>query len=172
MTLIERPDEAKAIGVLALRLGMALAASLDRFSPAPIELKWPNDVLSASGKLAGILVEARWRQSAIEWIAIGIGINLRASDEYAHAAALHDDVSRADVLRATIPSIRATTLLRGALSSDELSEWTRRDVALDREIVEPLPGLVRGISTDGALLVEPKGGGPIVSLLSGSLRFA
>src|SRR5262249_45241127 len=85
LTMIERPSDVVAIEVLPLRIGLALANALDAFAVETVSLKWPNDVYVAGRKLAGILVEARWREAALEWIAIGIGINVRPPASEARA---------------------------------------------------------------------------------------
>lgn len=77
MTLIERPRDQRALDVLALRTGLALADALQPFCDGRITLKWPNDLFLGAGKLAGILIEARWRESLPEWVAIGVGVNRR-----------------------------------------------------------------------------------------------
>ena len=79
LTLIERPTSSSGLDVLSLRVGLAAAEALDRFAPEPIRLKWPNDLYIDRGKLAGILVEARWREGSVEWIAIGLGVIFRLS---------------------------------------------------------------------------------------------
>ncbi len=61
---------------------MALAETLASFLPDPqvLQLKWPNDVLLNGGKLAGILVDsAATPAGAVEWLVIGIGVNLVAA---------------------------------------------------------------------------------------------
>src|SRR5918999_4906504 len=63
LTLVERPNDSRAIEVLSLRLGLRAARALDRFASATVGLKWPNDLYLGRGKLAGILVEARWREA-------------------------------------------------------------------------------------------------------------
>src|SRR6266513_5287464 len=78
LTLIERPSDSSGLGVLSLRVGLAAAEALDRFASEPIRLKWPNDLYVDSRKLAGVLVEARWRESSVEWVAIGLGVNVKA----------------------------------------------------------------------------------------------
>src|SRR5699024_4705414 len=74
LTLVERPRDAASVALLSLRLGLRAAPVLDRWSAAPVRLKWPNDLHVGRGKLAGILVESRWREERIEWIAVGMGI--------------------------------------------------------------------------------------------------
>lgn len=46
-----------------------------------LALKWPNDVLYRDGKLAGILLESHGLpgQARVEWLSIGIGVNLVAA---------------------------------------------------------------------------------------------
>lgn len=171
MTLIERPNDQRVVGVLALRLGMALADALEPHVDAVIRLKWPNDVFADQRKLAGILVEARWRDAQVDWVAIGMGINRRVPLEFPEAAAVRDGVSVNALLEAIIPRIREAVMRTGTLSADECAAWRSRDYALGRRVQLPLRGTVRGISTDGALLVETDTG-QIESANAGSLIFS
>src|SRR5687768_13563518 len=127
LTLVERVNDPSALDVLSLRIGIRTAKALDRFGPAPVGLKWPNDLYLPAGKLGGILVESRWRGSVPEWTAIGVGINVRAV-KYEGGAALGDDVSRRDVLGELVPALRAASAARGHLDADELREFAKRDV--------------------------------------------
>lgn len=46
-------------------------------TPAPVACKWPNDVLVGGEKIAGILPESSiGADGALEWIVLGIGLNL------------------------------------------------------------------------------------------------
>ncbi|MBL0172310.1 MAG: biotin--[acetyl-CoA-carboxylase] ligase [Gemmatimonadaceae bacterium] len=116
MTLIERPVDQRVIGVLALRLGLAIADALDPLVEDRIQLKWPNDVMTGRGKVAGILVEARWRNASVDWVAVGIGINRRVPPEIKSAAAVREGVSRARLLEAVVPRLRAAVSVQGQLS--------------------------------------------------------
>ena len=73
LTLVERLNDPSALDVLSLRIGIRTAKALDRFGPAPVGLKWPNDLYLPSGKLGGILVETRGASHVV----IGIGLNHR-----------------------------------------------------------------------------------------------
>ncbi|MDW8217877.1 MAG: biotin--[acetyl-CoA-carboxylase] ligase [Acidobacteriota bacterium] len=41
-----------------------------------LSLKRPNDVFLDGGKVAGVLVEAEWQRGALEFLIIGIGVNV------------------------------------------------------------------------------------------------
>jgi BirA family transcriptional regulator, biotin operon repressor / biotin---[acetyl-CoA-carboxylase] ligase len=166
LTVIERPANALDLDVLPVRAGIALAPALDRLASAPVALKWPNDLYVGAGKLAGILTEARWRGNALEWVAIGVGINVRAPDEEA-AAGLGPSATRLNVLDVAVPAIRGAAAARGPLTETELAVFDARDLARGRASVEPLEGIVRGISPGGALVVEVASG--MVEVRAGSL---
>jgi BirA family biotin operon repressor/biotin-[acetyl-CoA-carboxylase] ligase len=153
LTLVERPANASGLDVLSLRIGLALAPALDAFARTPVRLKWPNDLYLGEKKLAGVLVEARWRDGAPEWLAIGVGINLRAPESEARAVGLAPGVSRDDVLRVVVPAIRHAASLSGGLSDDERARFAERDFAVGRRCVEPAVGVVRGIDSNGGLLI-------------------
>lgn len=175
MTLIERPSarrEAGSVGVLALRLGIALADALAPITDGAIGLKWPNDLLVDSRKLAGVLVEARWRDGEIEWLAIGVGINVRVPAAFDMAATVRSEHDRRDVLARTVPVMRAAAAAHGDLTALELARWHARDAFVGQRVREPVAGIVRGLAPDGALLVEPADGQEWTRVVSGSLRLA
>jgi BirA family biotin operon repressor/biotin-[acetyl-CoA-carboxylase] ligase len=170
MTMTARPNDADAVEVLSLRLGLRVARALDRHAASPVRLKWPNDLFVGGGKLAGILVEARWRANRIDWVAIGIGVNVRAPDGVADAAALVPGTDRVAVLAELVPAVRAAANARGALTPGELQEFAARDLAVGRACTGPAPGQVRGITRTGELLIETANG--LRTFRDGSLTFA
>lgn len=167
LTLIERPADNGGIEVLSLRIGVALAHALDEFVDTPISLKWPNDVYVAGRKLAGILVETRWRQAALEWVAIGIGINIRPPASEARAVGVRAGSSRLSILDAIIPGVRAAAAQLGPLTSNEVDAFSRRDFTRGQPCVQPVRGRVQGIDASGALCIDV--GSEVVAVRSGSL---
>ncbi|HEY8166323.1 MAG TPA: biotin--[acetyl-CoA-carboxylase] ligase [Gemmatimonadaceae bacterium] len=153
MTMIERPAIGTGVPVLSLRLGIRCARALDLFADEPIRLKWPNDLYVGPDKLGGILVEARWRQDRLDWVAVGVGINVTTPSGVKGAAGLDAGTRRIDVLRELIPCVRGAAASAGDLTLRELSEFDSRDLALGRKCIEPARGTVSGISASGELLV-------------------
>ena len=171
LTLIERPTDPSALDVLSLRIGLALAPALDPFAGARVQLKWPNDIYVMGRKLAGILIEARWREGHPEWVAIGVGINLRPPASEPRAIGLRAGVAREEVLAAIGPALRAAAEHRGPLTAAEVDAFAARDFARGRRCVEPVEGTVQGIDVSGALLVGVGTGesGAVTAVRAGSL---
>jgi len=170
MTIIERPNDPRALDVLSARVGLRAARALDRYTASRVGLKWPNDLFVDDGKLAGIRIEARWRANRIDWVAIGIGVNVRTPSGVASAASLAPGMRRVDVLAELVPAVRSAAAARGVLTSSELAEFSERDVARGRACVEPAQGEVRGINESGELLVDTGHG--VRAFRDGSLMFA
>jgi BirA family biotin operon repressor/biotin-[acetyl-CoA-carboxylase] ligase len=57
--------------------GLAVLDALGALGLAGARLKWPNDVVTDRGKLAGILVESRSPGPGAPHFVVGIGINVR-----------------------------------------------------------------------------------------------
>lgn len=169
MTLVERPRSADGLDVLSLRVGLHLAPVLERWTESGIRLKWPNDLFVGERKLAGVLIEARWRGAQPDWIAIGVGINLVIPGDQPRATALVHAGAEA-VLAEVVPAVRAAAFASGPLTPAELAEFARRDLAVGQRVSLPEDGLVRGISARGELLLETPAG--VVPHRAGSLVFA
>lgn len=165
LTLIERPDPS-ALDVLSIRVGLGAARALDLFAEEPIRIKWPNDLFSDGKKLGGILIEARWRNTDLEWVAIGVGVNVR-SPATIDAASLEPGTTRVEVLADLYPELRDAAQPVGILDDAEMSEFDGRDFARGKYCTEPASGIVGGISPSGELIVALADS--VVKFRSGSL---
>jgi BirA family biotin operon repressor/biotin-[acetyl-CoA-carboxylase] ligase len=154
LTLLERPDDASGLEVLSLRLGMRAAEALEPLARQPVAVKWPNDLQIARRKLAGVLVEARWRDARPEWVAVGVGVNLAPPAEMPDAVGLAAGATRDAVLEALVPALRAAAAARGALTDDEVAAYAARDALAGRRVSAPVPGVVLGILPTGELRVR------------------
>lgn len=157
LTLLERPLGEEILSVLSLRIALALAPALDAFAVAPVRLKWPNDIYAGPRKLAGVLLEARWHGARLDWLAVGVGINVQAPRGH-EAASLAQGTDRVAVLRTVVPGLRRAVATSGPLDRRELSAFAARDLAVGEACELPAPGRVAGIDAHGALLIDTADG--------------
>lgn len=77
-SVVLRPEPSDVAPASGLPVAGALAV-VEALEPLGIEgeIKWPNDVLIAGRKVAGVLVEASWSAEALEYAVLGIGVNLK-----------------------------------------------------------------------------------------------
>ncbi len=129
-----------------------------------VDLHWPNDLLLADAKLAGILCVSRSAGDRA-WVACGVGINVRRG-ETANAieppAAFCDDrqaVERADLLRAILLEFDATrAMLANPQRVARLWEVQaglpgRRYRLLRDDGTEPFEATAISLATGGGLVV-------------------
>ena len=156
-------------GVLSLRTGLELAQALDAFAGSTIQLKWPNDLFHGGMKLAGILTEARWRGDQLEWIVVGVGINVQASVREPAVAALAAGTRRCDVLVHAVQCVLRAADQAGDLRVDELARFAARDLAVGREVESPMVGTVLGVTARGGVRIRTSTGDAVA--VAGSLVF-
>ncbi|MEO7387002.1 MAG: biotin--[acetyl-CoA-carboxylase] ligase [Gammaproteobacteria bacterium] len=172
---------------LSLVAGVAVARALDGAGVAGVQLKWPNDIVAAGGKLGGILVEVSGEPGGPLRAVIGIGLNVRPVAGLAAAlrqeggvpAVAVDDllpghrVPRNVLVAALLDTLHATlSSFEESGSSSLLAAWRDRDSLAGRAVVvsrgmESFQGVACGIADDGALLVDCNG--TIVPVVAGDV---
>jgi BirA family transcriptional regulator, biotin operon repressor / biotin---[acetyl-CoA-carboxylase] ligase len=170
-TLLLRPDAPQAVtGQLSFAAALAVAETAVHFAPhAASAVKWPNDVLAEGRKLAGILLEGGDAKPNLNWLAIGIGVNLASHPEGTEFPA----TSLAE-LGVSVPSPQeALTILAARFAhwydvwmkdgfAPLRDEWLTRAKGVGKPIRARLPnetreGLFEGIDASGALLLNEAG---------------
>lgn len=153
----------------APRVSLAMAAVLVRLlqsSGIAACVKWPNDVLAGSGKIAGIIAEAGGHPEP--WLILGVGVNLAGAPVVpgrsflpavhwgAFASPPEPQALLADLLSGLCdlwPSVGADPLLSSfGIISDSL--WMKGCPVGIRSGRESFSGVVRGIAHDGGLILE------------------
>jgi BirA family biotin operon repressor/biotin-[acetyl-CoA-carboxylase] ligase len=169
-TLIFRPEATAAEAAKRSFLAAnALYQALAIYVPSEnLSLKWPNDVLLLDGKVAGILLESSGQGPFVDWLSIGVGVNLKHTPEGVTDAsfaptslmgAVGWKVEPLDFL-ATLADAYATQeakLLRlgfGRIREDWLSKAARLgEVITARTGREDVTGIFDSIDKDGNLVL-------------------
>ena len=163
LSLSWRFPDARDISPLAVAAGAAVARSLDSLCPG-IMVKWPNDLVLSSGKLAGILIETEEGAHGSAAV-IGIGVNVYEVPGQQGAFIARDP--RRGLRNAVACAV--IDALRGCCKSyaDEgfapfMDEIAKRDFLKGRSIeVEDggrrIRGIAAGINSDGCLLMDAEG---------------
>ncbi|MBF0449082.1 MAG: biotin--[acetyl-CoA-carboxylase] ligase, partial [Magnetococcales bacterium] len=106
-SLILRPNiYPRHAAQLTLLTGLALAEVVQAVGGQTVQIKWPNDLLLGGKKLAGILTEMAVEADRIQFVVVGVGVNLNASvsdlsPELAQIAATLSDFLSDDLTAAT-----------------------------------------------------------------------
>src|SRR5215470_4362918 len=109
--------------VFSLIAGLALTDAVAEFGAQPT-IKWPNDVLIDGRKVGGSLVECAAREGRVEYLILGIGVNLNVEPD-ALRAALGPAAERATSLSAaTGEPVDRNAFAAAYLNA--LETWARR----------------------------------------------
>jgi BirA family biotin operon repressor/biotin-[acetyl-CoA-carboxylase] ligase len=186
-TLLLRPGlPPEQTPLISIAAAVAVAEAVRQTTGLVPAIKWPNDLLVNTRKVAGILTEASTTASTVEFVLTGIGINVNTPVDALPVRPLFPatslavetggPVSRAALLAALLGRFEYwLDGLRNGACAALTARWmdyactTGRAVAV-KDMPGEVSGIVRGIAPDGALLLQT-GDGRIVRILSGDLRF-
>ena len=158
----EEPFLTRIVGLAALAIVDALQAR-----SLTAQIKWPNDVLLNGRKVAGILVESVWSGEEVDYVVIGIGINvLKGAVPPADllqfpATSLEESLGpvakREEILRDILANILA---LRPHLGTDSfITSWEKvlafraEQVQIEEANGSFTVGKLLGLGPDGSLRV-------------------
>ena len=161
-TMLDPANTPDRLAMLPLRVGLALAQSLEPLVRSQPKVKWPNDVVVEDRKISGILIESQTVGSqtvgsqtvgsqtvgSMGYAIIGIGINCTVEFDQApeevrrHAVSLHQVLANRDQEQASCESV-LLGFLRSWFDLQEICasepDWIERnwpawDWLADREI--------------------------------------
>jgi BirA family biotin operon repressor/biotin-[acetyl-CoA-carboxylase] ligase len=157
---------------LTLAAGVALAEAVRESTGLAAEIKWPNDLVFHRRKLAGILAEASAHGSALDYVVLGFGVNVRAvrypPEVAARATSIESELGRAVdrgliLARALVRLAACRGALRSGALADVLDRWRSLSPSATGAPVEwrgpdgNVTGRTAGLDADGALLVDRDG---------------
>lgn len=156
--------------LLTLVAATAAAEGIEAATGVGVQIKWPNDLFVGDRKVGGILMEVAGEQDEVEWVVVGIGLNVNTEYSELPVAlrrtavslkmATGEPVDRSDLLSHLLLSLETqyTNAVRKGFD-DALQAFRERDYLVRRSIsVEthngPVLGKASGIDEHGALLVD------------------
>jgi BirA family biotin operon repressor/biotin-[acetyl-CoA-carboxylase] ligase len=177
------PHEAPQLTFLS---AVAVARTIEQATSLAPEIKWPNDVLIGGRKVAGLLNEMSAETDGINFVILGLGVNLNmtqaqfphdlrhpATSIFLESGHRVDRTGFAAALLNELDRLYAGFLTHGFGPVRE--EWQARCNARGREVVvsdagsEVVRGMFNGIDGDGALLVR-RPDGRIERILCGDVK--
>ena len=183
-TLVFKPGCSVAEGanysfVMGLAVSMALEAINAEDARQKPQLKWPNDVLLNGKKVAGILLESASQGRHLEWLTIGVGVNLVAKPD--DTGLEQRGLPPTSVVEETSAQVSAEGLLPQLATSFRLiehlyqthgfamvkAEWLTRAARLGEEITARLPreevtGIFETVDDTGALVLNTREGRRVI----------
>lgn len=171
-SLLLRPKvPADAINLLPLYVAVAVAQAIERATGLKVECKWPNDLLVNGKKVAGILIEASLQQNLVEYVVIGLGINVNQMqfppDLLQRATSLKlessKEIDRVHLFKEILGSLESNyraSLTNGLQSV--IPSWLNRAPMINKPITVSqqgtiIAGVVKGLSNDGGIVVQANG---------------
>ncbi len=167
--LLRPPIEADRVFVLTMVLTLAALEAVKRITGIKAMIKWPNDLYVGTKKLAGILTEFATRGKQVDWVVLGMGINVGWHPDVpegggAPATSLLEEtgqrVSRNELL---IEILKVFEGLYGQVVAGNMKalyeEWNQNCLVLGKAVVvesdrERIEGKALCIDDFGALIIE------------------
>ncbi|VBB06414.1 transcriptional repressor c-terminal [Lucifera butyrica] len=165
------PAEAPKCTLMA---AVAVSSAIQQVTGVACGIKWPNDILYQGKKIVGILTEMSAEIDVINYIVIGIGINVNIGQEEfpAEISGLSTSlaieagrkISRLDLLTAILQQLESlyTGVLANGFAS-VLGEWRSHSITLGQNVevlggTGNFTGIAVDIDNDGALLIQTGSG--------------
>lgn len=185
LSLVWRPDSEGAPGRFTILAALAMANAVAQISGKQAHFKWPNDVLLNGRKIGGVLCEAEWKDGRLEWVVVGIGLNVRheASDLperpiFPATSLLLETGTLFEVEAVTQACLHALKVLWERYARGEWDvlkdEFEARCTGIGELVevtmeAEQFFGIARGIDADGNLLVATADG--LRCVVAGDVRY-
>ena len=187
-SMILRPDMKPSEALrLPLVAGVAVAQAIKRNTKLAPKLKWPNDIMLQDRKVGGILTEMSAEIDRLDWVIIGIGLNVNTSHESYPEEVQGVATSLMELGGKIIPRVKLLQDILFEFESlyDDLvksgfepirARWKALSNTICANVVVSMPtekvtGTAVDIDLDGALILK-KGDGSLEKILAGvvSLR--
>jgi len=181
LSLILRPAISPAASpILTLLSAVSICEAVKKVCDIDSQIKWPNDLLIHNKKLAGILTEMNAEVDKVNFVVIGIGLNVNNDKKSLIAQAtslkeqLDQQVNRIALLQELLFRVEENYfLLEKKGNKAIIDKWRNFTLTLGKRVKvycqdKHIEGMAVDIDTDGALLIR-KDSGVIAKVTSGDV---
>jgi BirA family biotin operon repressor/biotin-[acetyl-CoA-carboxylase] ligase len=171
MSVILRPDlEADEIPAITLVAAASVVKTLIRLTGADAKIKWPNDVMINEKKVCGILTEMKAQPDRVDFLVLGIGINVNTPQDKLPDTAtsvkseLKKALNRAELVRGFLGQFEKDYILFTKIGFSSLRDECKEfSVVIGRKVKitehhRTVKGTVLDIDDKGALIVRDEEG--------------
>ncbi|KAE9636214.1 MAG: BirA family transcriptional regulator [Epulopiscium sp.] len=174
------PTDASKITLLA---GLAVCEGIKEATGLPVQIKWPNDLVLHNKKICGILTEMSAEMEKINYIILGIGINVNTDsfpeDLKNTATSLkiegEKEYDRKEIVKAILMYLEQyyELYMKNQDMEDLLEKYKNHCLTLGKEVKiihrnEEFIGKAVDLSKEGELMVE-KQDGQVITVFSGEV---
>ncbi|PYG89165.1 BirA family biotin operon repressor/biotin-[acetyl-CoA-carboxylase] ligase [Ruminiclostridium sufflavum DSM 19573] len=170
-SIVLRPDlEPEYIKIVTLAAAVAVVEGISEVQGIVCGIKWPNDIILNGRKLGGILTELSAEPEHINYVVVGIGININQDKNSFNAEIknkatslrIHtgETVSRVRLLEGILTGFdRIYSIMLQRRTQEIIDSWSGYSVTLGKEVKIVLKnteyiGLAQSIASDGRLIVK------------------
>ena len=151
---------------ITLLAAVSVVSAIRKLTQLPALIRWPNDVLINKRKVCGILTEMNAEADRVNFIILGIGINVtsKRSSLPKGATSLFEegakDISRCQLLRKLLMELESKYLLfKKEDFTPIVQEWQNFSAVLGSRVKiishsEKIEGQAAGIDSNGALIIR------------------
>ncbi len=173
MTILLRPDLSPTkASMLTILTAMAVTKGIEESCGLKADIKWPNDIVYDNKKLCGILVEMSTERDFINYVVVGVGINVNnsiVSDALKDVAtsikmSTSKEQKRSVIMLNVINTFEKyyNEFMRVGDLSFVKDEYNKSLIHYDKSIViiqgkEKFEAISKGIDDDGELIIEKDG---------------
>ena len=189
LSVLFRPDApARAAAVFTFLGSLALESVFSDYGVG-VSIKWPNDILAGGKKMAGVLAEMGCSRGKVDYLIMGVGVNLNLSDGFVRremkdvsdrvaslSTLLGGDVDREEFAARLIDALDGFYRVfsesgPGAVTALWSEKWgfVGREISIDAG-GEILRGTVERVDENGFLCLRVAGGG-LEKVVAGDVLF-
>ncbi len=170
-SLVLKPDlETDEIPTITLVAALSMVKAIKKTAKLEALIKWPNDIIAGGKKICGILTEIKAQPDKVDFLVLGIGVNVNVSKEkLPEVGGSIDELSgnkvrRADLIKTFLEFFEKDYFLLNKNGFKALRDDCKKNsLVLGKKVKieerhKKIEGLAEDIDEKGALILRTKDG--------------